>query len=54
GFDEKMGARPLSRVIDREIKHKIAPEILFGKLKNGGIVKVTIDDSKILLDIKEK
>ena len=41
GFDPKMGARPLQRVIDREIKRPLARELLFGDLKDGG--KVTID-----------
>ena len=36
-----MGARPLQRVIDREIKRPLARELLFGDLKDGG--KVTID-----------
>nr|WP_156547622.1 ATP-dependent Clp protease ATP-binding subunit ClpA [Agrobacterium vitis] len=40
GYDEKMGARPLGRVIQEHIKKPLANEILFGKLKKGGIVKV--------------
>ncbi len=43
GFDEEMGARPLARVIQEEIKKPLADEILFGSLKNGGIVKVLVD-----------
>jgi ATP-dependent Clp protease ATP-binding subunit ClpA len=42
GYDEKMGARPLSRVIQEYIKKPLANEILFGKLKKGGVVKVGI------------
>ena len=41
GFDPKMGARPLQRVIDREIKRPLARALLFGDLKDGG--KLTID-----------
>jgi ATP-dependent Clp protease ATP-binding subunit ClpA len=41
GFDPKMGARPLQRVIDKEIKRALSRELLFGKLKTGG--KVTVD-----------
>jgi ATP-dependent Clp protease ATP-binding subunit ClpA len=41
GYDEKMGARPLSRVIQEHIKKPLAEEILFGKLKKGGVVHVT-------------
>ncbi len=43
GFDEEMGARPLSRVIQENVKKPIADEILFGSLKNGGLVKVFVD-----------
>ena len=41
GYDAKMGARPLARVIDEEIKKPLSREILFGKLSNGGIVNLT-------------
>jgi len=44
GFDEKMGARPIARVIDQEIKKPLSQEILFGKLEKGGIVKVDFDE----------
>jgi len=40
GYDKLMGARPLKRVIKDKIKDNITDEILFGKLKNGGVVKV--------------
>ncbi len=40
GYDEKFGARPLARVIQEHIKKPLADELLFGKLKHGGIVKV--------------
>ena len=43
GFDPKNGARPLQRVIDKEIKRPLSRELLFGSLKEGG--KVTIDFS---------
>ncbi|SOC38769.1 ATP-dependent Clp protease ATP-binding subunit ClpA [Rhizobium subbaraonis] len=42
GYDEKMGARPLARVIQENIKKKLADEILFGKLKKGGVVRVSV------------
>jgi ATP-dependent Clp protease ATP-binding subunit ClpA len=50
GFDPQMGARPLSRIIDHEIKKPLSHEILFGKLEKGGKVEVTIDekDQKIV------
>ena len=44
GYDEEMGARPLSRVIQEHVKKPIADEILFGVLKDGGIVRVLVDD----------
>ncbi len=43
GFDDEMGARPLARIIQEHIKKPIADEILFGSLKNGGLVKVMRD-----------
>ncbi|MDH6267935.1 ATP-dependent Clp protease ATP-binding subunit ClpA [Rhizobium sp. SG_E_25_P2] len=42
GYDDKMGARPLGRVIQESIKKPLAEEILFGKLKKGGIVRVSV------------
>src|ERR1700710_335858 len=42
GYDEQMGARPMSRVIQEHIKKPLADEVLFGKLKSGGHVKVVL------------
>ncbi len=42
GYDDKFGARPLSRVIQENIKKPIAEEVLFGKLKKGGTVRVLV------------
>ncbi len=42
GYDESMGARPMARVIQTQIKTPLADEVLFGKLKNGGVVKVVV------------
>lgn len=52
GFDSKMGARPLQRVIDSEIKRPLSREILFGALKNGGIVEIVVVDGKLTLTSK--
>ena len=54
GFDEEMGARPLARTIQEYIKKPIADEILFGQLKDGGIVRVftTEEDGKTTLDFE--
>jgi len=54
GFDSKMGARPLQRVIDKEIKRDLARMMLFGDLKNGGWLNITIRDDKISLVSKPK
>lgn len=50
GFNSKMGARPLQRTIDELIKRPLSKEILFGKLKNGGIVEVDNTNSEISLN----
>ena len=44
GYDSRMGARPLGRVIQEHIKQPLADEVLFGKLKKGGTVKVTVKE----------
>ena len=44
GFDPKMGARPLQRVIDAEIKRPLSRALLFGDLKNGGAVEIKYSD----------
>lgn len=46
GYDRKMGARPLARVIQDEIKRPLSEEILFGKLEHGGAVRVVLKDGK--------
>ncbi|UWQ92697.1 ATP-dependent Clp protease ATP-binding subunit ClpA [Aliisedimentitalea scapharcae] len=52
GYDDKMGARPLSRVIQEHIKKPLAEELLFGKLAKGGLVKVAVKDGKLDLSIE--
>nr|WP_154153191.1 ATP-dependent Clp protease ATP-binding subunit ClpA [Roseovarius bejariae] len=51
GYDSKMGARPLGRVIQEHIKKPLAEELLFGKLAKGGVVKVGVKDGKIDLKL---
>lgn len=53
GYDDKMGARPLGRVIQEHIKKPLAEELLFGKLAKGGVVKVGVKDGDIDLKIEE-
>ena len=43
GYDEQMGARPLSRVIQEHVKKPLADEVLFGRLANGGTVRVMVE-----------
>jgi ATP-dependent Clp protease ATP-binding subunit ClpA len=54
GYDPKMGARPMARVIQEHIKRPLAEELLFGRLVGGGNVRVTVadDESKLALDIQ--
>ena len=52
GYDDKMGARPLGRVIQEYIKKPLAEELLFGELAKGGIVKVGVKDGKIDLEME--
>ncbi len=51
GYDAQMGARPMARLIEKEIRKPLADELLFGKLVNGGTVKVGIKKDKITLNI---
>ncbi len=44
GYDERMGARPLGRLIQDVIKRPLADEVLFGKLQKGGVVKVSVEE----------
>jgi ATP-dependent Clp protease ATP-binding subunit ClpA len=52
GYDDKMGARPLGRVIQEHIKKPLAEELLFGKLAKGGVVKVGVKKGEIDLQIE--
>ena len=54
GFDAKMGARPLQRVIDKEIKRPLAKLMLFGDLKSGGALSIVVEDDNLLLIAKPK
>ncbi|PWE32147.1 ATP-dependent Clp protease ATP-binding subunit ClpA [Maritimibacter sp. 55A14] len=52
GYDDRMGARPLARVIQEEIKKPLAEELLFGKLAKGGLVRIGVKDGKLDLKIQ--
>jgi len=48
GYDEKMGARPMQRLIQEKIKRQLAEDVLFGALsKGGGTVYVTVEDGEL-------
>jgi ATP-dependent Clp protease ATP-binding subunit ClpA len=53
GYDNKMGARPLGRVIQEHIKKPLAEELLFGKLTKGGNVKVGVKAGELELHIEK-
>jgi ATP-dependent Clp protease ATP-binding subunit ClpA len=50
GFDPQMGARPMARVIQENIKRLLADELLFGKLADGGKVLLSLKDGKLAVD----
>jgi len=52
GYDPKMGARPMSRVIQEYIKRPLAEELLFGKLVGGGTVRATVNKDESALDLE--
>jgi len=54
GFDPKMGARPLQRVIDKEIKRPLAKLMLFSDLKNGGWATISRDGNQLMIVSKGK
>ena len=52
GFNAKLGARPLQRVIDDEIKKPLSKMMLFGELTSGGMVEVSLKDEKLVVNFK--
>ena len=51
GYDPAMGARPMARLIQDKVKRPLADELLFGKLANGGNVKVRVKKDKLVFDL---
>ena len=51
GYDPKMGARPMARVMQEHIKRPLADELLFGRLAHGGHVEVRLDGDRLAIDI---
>ncbi|PCH61372.1 MAG: ATP-dependent Clp protease ATP-binding subunit ClpA [Gammaproteobacteria bacterium] len=52
GYDVHMGARPMARLVQEKIKRPLADELLFGKLADGGHVKVVLRDGELVLDLE--
>jgi ATP-dependent Clp protease ATP-binding subunit ClpA len=52
GYDPQMGARPMARIIQEHIKKPLAEELLFGRLSQGGKVRVGIADGELSFDIE--
>lgn len=53
GYDRKMGARPMARLIQEHIKKPLADELIFGRLTEGGNVVISVENDKIVYKIKE-
>jgi ATP-dependent Clp protease ATP-binding subunit ClpA len=54
GYDPVYGARPLSRVIQTEVRDPLTDEILFGRLENGGTVTIGVADGKLTFEYAAK
>ena len=54
GYDRLNGARPMARLIQNELKRPLADSILFGELQNGGVVRVSVSDGKLVLQIEPR
>ena len=53
GYDKKMGARPLARLIDNKVKSPLSRRVLFGDLKDGGLVKISIVNDDLDFNVEE-
>lgn len=54
GYDKAMGARPMSRLIQEQLKKPLANELLFGELTQGGIAKVVVKKDKLAINYESK
>jgi len=54
GYDPKMGARPMARIIQQYVKKPMAEELLFGKLSHGGTLHVHVEKDELVFEIKSK
>ncbi len=53
GYDEKMGARPMARLVQDKIKKPLAEKILFGDLAKGGEIDITVSEGELVLELPE-
>jgi len=53
GYDVKMGARPMARLIQEKVKKPLAEELLFGQLADGGVVRLVVTNEQLALEISE-
>ena len=54
GYDEKMGARPMARLIQEKVKKPLAEDLLFGRLVNGGHVRIFVENEELKFSIESK
>lgn len=54
GYDEKMGARPMARLIQEKLKKPLAEMVLFGELAKGGTVSITVEDDQLVLETDQE
>ncbi|MGB0956371.1 MAG: hypothetical protein ACPGZP_10275, partial [Panacagrimonas sp.] len=54
GYDVRMGARPMARVIQESLKRPLAEELLFGQLRSGGRVLITVQDDELSFEIESR
>jgi ATP-dependent Clp protease ATP-binding subunit ClpA len=54
GYDEKMGARPMARLIQEAVKKPLAEDLLFGRLVDGGHVRIYVEDDKLAFSVEGK
>jgi ATP-dependent Clp protease ATP-binding subunit ClpA len=54
GYDEKMGARPMARLIQEKVKKPLAEDLLFGRLVNGGHVRIYVENNQLAFGVESK
>jgi ATP-dependent Clp protease ATP-binding subunit ClpA len=54
GYDEKMGARPMARLIQEKVKKPLAESLLFGDLADGGTVRIGVSDGELEFDLEAR